>query len=449
MNMNTDESVSLIKHYKEFEDMPLFQSGGDTAIKILQGLLEYGFETPSEIQQTAIVPMCEGRSLIAQAQSGTGKTGTFVIGSLQSLDMDCPHVQVIIVTPVHELATQTYHVLLEIGKRMINTDNVELCIGKQVSVEQNIININAGKTRILIGTPGRILHLVKHKVRGEYLIPRRFVRLVVLDEADRLLSDKSSNEVIEIVERLDDPRERKDVLQLGIFSATFNKRETLDTARRLCLPEFDSLMEEGRDWTQHQYAPVQILLRPAELTLDGIAQYYYEIECDDERKSFADKVAFIDALNAEHMIPVCMIYVNTANTAERLKDELNARGMACDCIYGNMLPKRRLEVTRSFRKLETKILISTDLLARGFDVQQIVLVINFDLPYVHDRRMGAVNPDKVADYLHRIGRSGRFGRKGVSINLVATTADMDRMKIIEEYYGLKVEPLPDNISELY
>jgi translation initiation factor 4A len=441
-----DDVSPLINRYKEFEDMPLFQSGSDTAIKILQGLLEYGFETPSEIQQTAIVPLCQGRSLIAQAQSGTGKTGTFVIGSLQSLEMDCPHVQVIIVTPVHELATQTYHVLLEIGKRLITTDNVELCIGKQVSVEQNIININAGKTRVLIGTPGRILHLVKHKIRGDFLIPRRFVKLVVLDEADRLLSDKSANEVIEIVERLDDPRERKDVLQLGIFSATFNKTETLDTARRLCLPDYDSNVS---DWTANPYAPVQILLQPAQLTLDGIAQYYYEIECEDERKSFIDKVAFIDALNAEHIIPVCMIYVNTANTAERLKDELNARGMACDCIYGNMPPKRRLEVTRSFRKLETKILISTDLLARGFDVQQIVLVINFDLPFVHDRRMGAVNPDKVADYLHRIGRSGRFGRKGVSINLVATTADMDRMKIIEQYYGVKVEPLPDNIAELY
>ena len=441
-----DDVSPLINRYKEFEDMPLFQSGSDTAIKILQGLLEYGFETPSEIQQTAIVPLCQGRSLIAQAQSGTGKTGTFVIGSLQSLEMDCPHVQVIIVTPVHELATQTYHVLLEIGKRLITTDNVELCIGKQVSVEQNIININAGKTRVLSGTPGRILHLVKHKIRGDFLIPRRFVKLVVLDEADRLLSDKSANEVIEIVERLDDPRERKDVLQLGIFSATFNKTETLDTARRLCLPDYDSNVS---DWTANPYAPVQILLQPAQLTLDGIAQYYYEIECEDERKSFIDKVAFIDALNAEHIIPVCMIYVNTANTAERLKDELNARGMACDCIYGNMPPKRRLEVTRSFRKLETKILISTDLLARGFDVQQIVLVINFDLPFVHDRRMGAVNPDKVADYLHRIGRSGRFGRKGVSINLVATTADMDRMKIIEQYYGVKVEPLPDNIAELY
>ena len=447
--MNTDDTISLIKHYKEFEDMPLFQAGSDKAIKILQGLLEYGFETPSEIQQTAIVPLCEGRSVIAQAQSGTGKTGTFVIGSLQSLNMDCPHVQVIIVTPVHELATQTYHVLLDIGKRLIGPENVELCIGKQVSVEQNIININTGKTRVLIGTPGRVLHLVKHKIRGEYLIPRKFVKLIVLDEADRLLSDKASNEVIEIVERLDDPRDRTDVLQLGIFSATFNKRETLDMARRLCLPEFEALIDEGRDWTQHEYAPVQILLRPAELTLDGIAQYYYEIECDDERKAFMDKVSFIDALNAEHIIPVCMIYVNTANTAERLKDELNARGMACDCIYGNMPPKRRLEVTRSFRKLETKILISTDLLARGFDVQQIVLVINFDLPYVHDRRMGEVNPDKVADYLHRIGRSGRFGRKGVSINLVATTADMDRMRIIEDYYGLKIEPLPDNIAELY
>ena len=437
------------KHYKEFEDMPLFQTGTEKSIQILQGILEYGFETPSEIQQTAIVPLCEGRSLIAQAQSGTGKTGTFVIGSLDKVDMSCNNVQVIIVTPVHELAIQTYHVLIEIGRRLLTEENVELCIGKQTTVEQNIVNINSGKIKVLIGTPGRILHLIKHQLKTKSLITRNFVKLLILDEADRLLSDKSANEVIEIVERLDDPRERKDTLQLGIFSATFNKEETLDTARALCLPEYDTLRQEGKDWTTHKYAPVQILLEPAQLSLDGIAQYYYEIECDNERNAFEDKVAFIDALNAEHIIPVCMIYVNTANTAERLRDELNSRGMACECIYGNMQPKQRLEVTRSFRKLETKILISTDLLARGFDVQQIVLVINFDLPYVHDRRMGNVNPDKVADYLHRIGRSGRFGRKGVSINLVATTADMERMKIIEKYYDIKVEPLPDDISDLY
>lgn len=447
--MTQQDEKQVLTHFKDFEDMPIFQSGSDKSIKILQGLLEYGFEKPSEIQQTAVAPLCSGRSIIAQAQSGTGKTCTFVIGSLNSIDMLCNHVQVIIVTPVHELATQSYHVLIEIGRRLLKEENVELCIGKQVSVEQNILNIHSGKVRVLIGTPGRILHLLKHKIRDQYLIPRRFVKLIVLDEADRLLSDKSTNEVIEIVERVDDQRERDDILQLGIFSATFNKLDTLETARRLCLPEYDNLIQSGHDWRQHKYAPIEILLKPSELTLDGIAQYYYEIECEDERRAFDDKVAFIDALNAEHVIPVSMIYVNTANTAERLKDALNMRGMTCDCIYGNMLPKRRLEVTRSFRKLETKILISTDLLARGFDVQQIVLVINFDLPYVHDRNMGSVNPDKVADYLHRIGRSGRFGRKGVSINLIATTTDMERMKIIEQYYDKKVEPLPDNISELY
>ena len=443
------KSPQVLTHYKDFEDIPVFQTGTEKSIKILQGLLEYGFEKPSEIQQTAVAPLCSGKSVIAQAQSGTGKTCTFVIGSLNSIDMACNHVQVIIVTPVHELATQSYHVLVEIGRRLLTEENVELCIGKQVTVEQNIMNINSGRIKVIIGTPGRILQLIKHRLQNDFLIPRRFVKLVILDEADRLLSDKGANEVIEIVERLDDSREREDVLQLGIFSATFNKMETLETARRLCLPPYDSLIQRGLDWREHKFAPVEILLNPSELTLDGIAQYYYEIECEDERRAFDDKVAFIDALNAEHIIPVCMIYVNTANTAERLRDALNIRGMTCDCIYGNMLPRRRLEVTRSFRKLETKILISTDLLARGFDVQQIVLVINFDLPYVHDRKMGIVNPDKVADYIHRIGRSGRFGRKGVSINLLATASDKERMKIIEHYYEKKVEPLPDNISELY
>lgn len=448
-----------IETYTSFEEMPMFDCDNPN-MELLQGIMNYGFTKPSLIQEIGIVPLSQGYNMIAQSQAGTGKTGVFVIGTLANLDPQLNHVQIVVIAPTHELATQTHHVYSNIAGPMLEeiggvAKNIELCVGKQVSVESNIMNIKSG-SKIIIGTPGRLLHLVKQDIRRDGrkqpLIDPQYVKTLILDEADKLLAQDSKETINNIVDILDDPhaRKRRDYLQLGIFSATFNNKETLDDARRLCLPEYDRLREEGGDWMKHPNAPKQILLEPEKLTLDNITQYYFDLECSEgDYSNFRTKVEFIEALNSEHMIPTCIIYVNNTKTAIDLCDELNNINMVCDCIYGSLPARQRMDITYRFRMGKTRILISTDLLARGFDVRQVALVINFDLPYVYDTRRAENNDAKIAEYLHRIGRSGRLGRKGVAINLLATSSDHTRKQIIEDYYGVKMQNLPENVSSIY
>jgi translation initiation factor 4A len=194
---------------------------------------------------------------------------------------------------------------------------------------------------------------------------------------------------------------------------------------------------------------MEVLVPVEELTLEAIQQYYYELDCDP-RDSFRQKADFIMALNdIVQMIPMCIIYVNNKGTAERLKQDLEKQELACQCIYGSMTDHQRQHITTAFRRCETRILISTDLLGRGFDVQQVELVINFDLPYVIERNTGEINKEKMAEYLHRIGRGGRFKRRGTAINLIAGSAERNRMESIEEYYHTKIEILPDDLSAIY
>lgn len=443
------QESSDLRAFTSFDDMPMFDCD-EPNMDLLQGISQYGFEKPSQIQEIGIVPMFERRNLVAQSQSGTGKTGTFVIGSLSIIDPSLKKVQLVVVAPTHELATQIHHVYNHIATPLLGTPadkHVELCVGKQVSVEQNMMNIKNNGVQILVGTPGRILHLVKQSVRGEPLVDPRCVRMLVLDEADKLLSTDSREMVHEIVGCLE---REENTLQFGIFSATFNKEATLHEARLLCMPNYRDYYDNNEDWTKDPKAPVQILLKPEKLTLDGIEQYYFDLECDGSQgQAFTAKVNFIDALNQEHMLPTCMIYVNNSSCAEKLKTALNSMDMVCECIYGGLSAKRRIEITDAYRRGEIRILISTDLLARGFDVSQVSLVINFDLPFVFDRRAGDVSEQKLADYLHRIGRSGRFGRKGVAINIIASVGDRSRKGIIEEFYKVQMSELPEMISQIY
>lgn len=427
--------------YDEFENMPMFD-GPDANLDLMQGITNNGFEKPSEIQRKTIVELHNRRNVIGQAQSGRGKTGAFVIGSLSNLDTKKDAVQIIILANTHELATQIKDVVCSIGCKMIKSNQVELCIGRQISPEENIGHIRHG-ARILVGTPGRIKHLVKHQVNGKPLINPYDVNIVVLDEADCLLMNKFRDVVIDIIDTLDPP-DRKP-LQLAIFSATFSK-ESLDISRKLCVP---NLAELGDSWREDPNAPVEVLIPVEELTLEGIQQYYYEIETGSAHEGFGQKADFIITLNDIQMIPMCIIYVNTKDAAIKLKNFLNNENLASQCIYGSMPASDRSRIIQSFRKCEIRILVSTDLLARGFDVQQVELVINFDLPYVHDRHTAEINEEKMAEYLHRIGRGGRFGRRGLAINLVASASERSRKEAIETYFDTKIGTLPDDITGLY
>jgi translation initiation factor 4A len=435
-----------IEIYKEFDDMPMFETDDQNMVSLLRGITSYGFKEASPIQQRAIVPLYHGKNLISQSQSGTGKTGAFVIGSLSRLDPSLDKVQIVVISPTHELARQTYDVYKSLSYYMFPDEKSEknsatLCIGQQVSIEDNIRSIKNG-SKIVVGTPGRLFHIISHPNK---LIDPKYCKVLIIDEADQLFASEDSRKLYDIVDILDDKNFRSDNLQLGIFSATFNSEESLETARRLCIPNYDDF----EDWRTSVNAPKQILLQPDELTLEGIIQYYFDLGCTDQRRAFYEKAQFIVSLNSERMIPTCIIYVNNKDTAEQLKDFLTDNNMVCGCIYGSLPSYQRADITTKFRKNQIRILISTDLLARGFDVRQVSLVINFDLPYVYDRRNACNNEQKIADYLHRIGRSGRFGRKGVAINLIATSGDQTKKEIIEERYKTYMKELPDDVSEIY
>jgi superfamily II DNA/RNA helicase len=426
-----------------FESMKMFnEAHGPPNLDLLQGVTNYGWESPSKIQQKTVDHIYQGRNVIGQAHSGSGKTGAFTIGALSLLDPTKNQVQIIVIANTHELAKQSLKVIRAVGNRVLRSDaQVELCIGQSVSPEENIRNIRTGR-QILVGTPGRIRDLVCRRIGGKPLIDPHHVKLLILDEADCLLTDKFRDVTIDIVDALDDPRNG---IQLAIFSATFSP-ESLDVARKLCVPDKDKL---GEKWTEEPTTPFEILVPVENLTLKDIQQYYYELDCDP-RNSFRQKVEFILALNdIAHLIPMCMIYVNNKGAAEKLKFELDKQELACECIYGSMTGHQRQHITDAFRRCETRILISTDLLGRGFDVQQVELVINFDLPYVIDRNTGEINKDKMAEYLHRIGRGGRFNRRGTAINIIAGATERNRMEAIEEYYSTQIELLPDDISQLY
>lgn len=435
MNSCKETTVTL---YKEFDEMPQFQ-GPNANMDLLQGIISFGFERPSEIQQQTIVPLFEGRNVIGQAQSGRGKTGAFVIGTLSLIDPKKKAVQAIIIANTHELARQNESVLRQIGGKMLSKGSIELCIGQQIAVGQNKRAIMNG-AQILVGTPGRIKDLLSQTVRGKPLIRPADVKILIMDEADCLLMDKFKYDIADIIERLDS--HRPDSLQMGIFSATFQD-QSLEISRAMCVPD----KRDNPNWQDSPNAPIEILIPDEELTLDGIEQYYYYIDCRQE-EIFDFKTEFIITLNEEQVIPMCIIYVNQRPIADRLKNALDQHGLNSQCIYGNMSPTQRCAVVESFRRGETRLLITTDLLARGFDVQQVKLVINFDVPYVLDDE-ALPDPKRMAEYLHRIGRSGRFGRKGMAINLVASPSEMMRKEAIEEFYETVISPLPDDVTDLY
>lgn len=414
---------SNVKEYTQFESMPhIFDSV--TGMKLMRGVIAYGFTEPSPIQQKTIVEVALGKDIIAQARSGTGKTGAFAIGSLSRLDMDLEDVQVIIISHTHELALQTAHVVEELGKKM--GVKVERCIGQHLSVLENMRNIKNDKRHVVVGTPGRLHDLLN---RGVFNVSN--IKTVILDEADKLLTGKFLDQTREILQVIDTGRSPKiDPLQICIFSATMCK-EVVDLAR--------NVMND----------PTVILVPDEELTLECIDQYVLEFDQEDRRESFNMKVAYIIALNGVQIIPKGIIYVNSARSAEALRDRLNANGLTTDCVHGQLTPNERSSIVRDFRLGKIRILIATDLLARGFDVQQVKVVINFSIPQVINNNTAEIDEDKIAEYQHRIGRSGRFGRKGIAINIVSTRYERLCLKTIQEKYKTEIKPLPENISEVF
>jgi len=363
--------------------------------ELLRGIYAYGFEKPSAIQQRAVRPTILGRDLIAQAQSGTGKTATFAVGTLAKLDPTINHCQSLILAPTRELANQIEKVVIALGDYM--NIKVHACVGG-TAVRDDIRTLSAG-VHIVVGTPGRVGDMINRRALCLDNIQQLF-----LDEADEMFSRGFRNEIYNIFKYL------PETVQVCLFSATM-PLEVMEVTKRFM-----------RD-------PVRILVKRDELTLEGIKQFYIAVDREDW------KLDTLCDLYETLTITQAIIYCNTRRKVDWLQEHMVKRDFTVSCMHGDMDQRERDIIMREFRSGSSRVLITTDLLARGIDVQQVSLVINFDLPTNRE------------NYIHRIGRSGRFGRKGVAINFL-TEGDIRYLRDIEQFYTTEISEMPMNVADL-
>jgi translation initiation factor 4A len=361
---------------------------------LIRGIYSYGFEKPSPIQQQAIKPLIMKQDIIAQAQSGTGKTGCFTIATLSLINYEEDSIQILILAPTHELAEQIKKVVDSISVYLSNFSSLLLIGG--ISTEESIQNLKK-KPKMIIGCPGRILDMIQRK-----FLNTEKIKTVIIDEADEMLSSGFKEQIYNIFKKL--PIN----VQIALFSAT--------------LPEtiYNLTNKFMRD-------PIKILVKNEQLTLEGIQQYFVNLN-DDQ-----DKFDTIKDLFSSISISQCIIYCNSINRVDDLCNSMiNEKFPVCK-IHSNMSKEERQQNYKDFLIGKYKVLISSNITARGIDIQQVSTVINFDVP------------NCVHIYLHRIGRSGRFGRKGLGINFI-TKRDIRKLKEIEDFYNTSIQELPNNFN---
>lgn len=383
---NTDKLPDTIE---SFDEMKLKEP-------LLRGLYGHGFEQPSSIQKKAIHKVIDGHDTIAQAQSGTGKTGTFVISTLQLIDTNEKACQALLIAPTRELAQQIEGVMRSISKYM--DLRMHGCVGGR-DVKRDIAILTRG-VHVVVGTPGRIIDMIN---RG-YLSLKQ-IRIMVLDEADEMLSTGFKEQVYEIFQNLNE------TAQVAIFSATLPP-DIIDVTNKFMRQPIN-----------------QILVKNEQLTLDGIKQFYISIDREEW------KLATLFDLYNTISITQAIIYANTKRKVDFIANKMEENNFTISAIHGELSQKEREDIMVAFRTGKTRVLITTDLLARGIDIQQVSLVINYDLP---------TNKES---YIHRIGRSGRFGRKGVAINFVTYT-DNNIVQELESFYKTQITEMPSDISDL-
>ena len=375
------------------EDEMIINSWEELEIKqdLLRGIYAYGFENPSPIQRKAIVPMIKKNDIIAQAQSGTGKTGCFAIAGLELTNTMENSTQVIILSPTRELSCQIKHVVDRIGNNMKDL-RTQLLVGG-TSTENDIKLLREDNPQIIVGCPGRIHDMMRRKH-----INNSKVRLVVLDEADEMLSSGFKEQIYSIFQYLSND------IQITLFSAT--------------MPA--SLYSLAEKFMRN---PIKIIVKTEQLTLEGIRQYYVNLE-DDSQKYDTLKDLF-----STFSVSQCIIYCNSVKRVADLYEAMSQDGYPVCQIHSNLDKLERQKNYEAFRSGNQRVLISSNVTARGIDIQQVSTVINFDIPKCTNT------------YLHRIGRSGRWGRKGTAINFI-TRRDYRHLKEIESFYSTQINELP-------
>lgn len=399
VEMNNETTSSNINDNIIEPDIPIqiFNSWDELDLNpdLLRGIYAHGFEKPSPIQSKAIYPILQGSDLIAQAQSGTGKTGSFTIGTLSKIVISENSNQALIMVPTHELAHQITSVIKSLSAMMTGL-RIKTIVGGS-SIDDDAEEMRKNPPHIIVGCPGRVFDMIRRRH-----INASKLKIVVLDEADEMLSSGFKEQVYNVFKYLN-----KNV-QIALFSAT--------------LP--NNIFQITNKFMRN---PVKICVKAESLTLEGIKQFFIAVNDDRE------KYITLKDLYQHISLSQCIIYSNSVKRVIDLYEAMKEDGFPVCCLHSNMDKAEREQVFKEFRRGSSRVLISSNVTSRGIDIQQVGVVINFDLPR------------DIHNYLHRIGRSGRWGRKGTGINFI-TRRDIPKLKEIEQYYGTQIEELPNGFT---
>ena len=385
-NVNHHTTTNVIE---KWDEMKLHED-------LLRGIYAYGFDAPSEIQKKSIIPIIENRDVIAQAQSGCGKTGSFTIGSLQRINFTKTKPQVLILSPTHELVNQTTEVIKGIGNFMKSLSVKSLIGGTSIRDDKQFLQDHS--PQIVVGTVGRVLDMIEKR-----FLDISELSLFVLDEADEMLSQGFSEKIKHMFHSYLPVN-----TQVVLFSATMP-------------PDILNLTRSFMN------SPVSILMEKEQLSLQCIQQYYVAVQND-----YA-KYCLLQDLFSVMNVSKCIIYCNSVHRVNDLYRRMIDDGFSVAAIHSKMNKMDRMRIFRHFRTGDARFLISSDITARGIDIQQVSAVVNYDLTR------------NVHTYLHRIGRSGRWGRRGIAINFV-TRQDSRDMYALEQHYNIRINELPANFN---
>ncbi|KAK0547014.1 RNA helicase required for poly(A+) mRNA export [Tilletia horrida] len=362
---------------KTFEQLGLHED-------LLKGIYAMKYQKPSKIQERALPLLLQNppRNMIGQSQSGTGKTAAFTLTMLSRIDYSIKKPQAIALAPSRELARQTMDVVQEMGKFTPVTT--------AYAIPDAVKRGDTVDAQLIVGTPGKLTELIKSRA-----LDTTHVKVFVLDEADNMLDQQGLGEQsIRVKNML--PKS----CQLVLFSATFPDH-VRDFAARIA-PSAN-----------------EIRLRQEELSVEGIKQFY--MDCKNEEHKYDVLVELYNLLTIGQSI----IFCGRRETADQIAKRMSAEGHKVDSLHGKLDSKARDRTIDEFRDGKIKVLIATNVISRGIDIQQVTLVINYDMPLTQN------NMPDAETYLHRIGRTGRFGRKGVSINFVHDKKSWEHMNAIE------------------
>lgn len=356
--------------------------------ELLRAIVDLGFESPSEVQEASIPIILEGRDVLAQAQTGTGKTASFGIPIIEGMEEDADDLEALVLVPTRELARQVSEELKKLAKYKKFINIVPIYGGADMGKQLRDLKRGAS---IVVGTPGRVMdHMKRKTIRLDGL------KFLTFDEADEMFDMGFRDDMKTIIERTNPNR------QTLFFSATFDND----------IREFSRL---------YQRDPAKVIIEKKELTAEKIEQFYLELNRNM-------KTEILNRLILIHKPKKSIIFCNTKRMVEALEVEIAQRGYKVDSLHGDMRQSSRDNVMKKFRNGTIDVLIATDVAARGLDVSDIDLVFNYDLP------------QQAEYYVHRIGRTARAGKKGASFTFV-TSRDYPKFKEIEKYANIKMEKM--------